>query len=86
MQTLTRRVEQSEAKRPAKIDRTFDRVAARHDRNAARTATVSDRVTDAIDEDLQRWQDRQPRYREAFDKARRGDPDTATESMMRLLF
>ncbi|MBN1490297.1 MAG: hypothetical protein JXA69_10295 [Phycisphaerae bacterium] len=86
MQTLTRQLEQAEARRPAKIDGTFDRIAARHDRDVARTATVSDRVTDAIDEDLQRWQDRQPRYREAFDKARRGDPDTATESMMHLLF
>ena len=86
MQTLKRQVDQSEARRPAKIDRTLDRVAARHDQDAARTATVSDRVTNAIDEDLQRWQDRQPRYREAFDKARRGDPDAATESMMHLLF
>jgi hypothetical protein len=71
----------SEAGRPEKLDRTFTMLAQIHERDVERTRGMPAVVGNLVEEEFDRWNERQPAYREAILRELQGNPESIERTL-----
>jgi len=75
-----------EASRPARLKESVEGVTARSREDPARLTEAVNGTGELIKAEKQRWQERQPEYREAVEQELRGNPQRAAETLPEMVY
>jgi len=75
-----------EASRPARLKESVEGVTARSREDPGRLTEAVNGAGELIKAEKQRWQERQPEYREAIEQELRGNPQRAAETLPEMVY
>ena len=86
LQKTARLFEQEEAPRMDKLGRTFALLRTQHERDVEYTRRNPKIVRDWVENDIKRWNERQPIYGKAIQDQTKGDPENIKRTIPYMLY
>lgn len=75
-----------EDERPEKLARTGEMIREQHDKDVTKTAENGPRIKQAVQDEFDRWRERQNEYRKGIERELKGDPHKAAQTLPEVLF
>ena len=84
LERTVQRIEKSEARRPANLERTADQIAGWHERDLEKTGQMPDRIGQAIENDFERWERSKPIHKRRAHDLIKANPDSFERTTARM--